>query len=610
MRALADLVARWRTPQPEPAQLPADQGACVLCGAATADMEAFAFKGVCERCGFHHAISARTRIRLLSDAETFRETRASTTAIDPLSFADGGAYKRQLRDAFRRTALREAALTGVCRLHGRPVMLVVLDFGFMGGSMGVVVGERVAQAFEDAAKDKLPLISVISSSGMRMREGLLALSQMAKTAAAARRHHDRGLAHFSIFANPSTGGVFASFANLADVIIGEPGALMGYASLRAIEENEGAPLPPHAHSAESHLEHGLIDQVIGRDRQRELLGALIDLTSPPYRLEIARPLEPFRQRAQRQLSPWHEVALARHARRPSALGYIGRMTTSFVEIHGDRSSGDDPTVVAGFADLGGEAVMIVGQQRPENGAEQPSRIGAEGVRKATRALRLAEKFSLPVLTLIDTQGAARTRQAEERGIGHAIAENLAAMSALRTPIVAAVIGEGGSGAALAFGLADRVLMLEHAIFSVVSPEDAAAALYRDAQRADQMAGALRLTVQDAVELGLVDHVVPEPPGGAHEDHDAAAAMLKSAVLQQLGDLRRTGTSRLLKRRYAKYRHTPGYQNFFRVSLERNLSDLRASLRGRLHRALHRALPRRSPAPPADSDDDAGDIPIP
>lgn len=605
MRQLADLVARWRTPEPRDANGIDAQTACVLCGTKTDTMEGFERDGVCENCSYHHALSAWDRIRLLADPGTFVETHASTTSIDPLSFPDGGDYRRQLREAFRRTALREAAITGRCQIRGRSAILIVLDFGFMGGSMGVVVGERVAQAFEYASKRRLPVISVISSSGMRTREGLLALTQMAKTAAAAQRHHTNGLAHFTILGNPSTGAVFASFANLADVIIGEPGALMGYTSLRDVETEEGGPLPPGAHTAESHLEHGLIDHVVGRSRQRDLLVSLLDLTAPSYRLEITKRLEPFVGRPTRAISPWNEVELARHEERPTALDFIGQMTTSFVEIHGDRYRGDDPGVVAGFADLGGQAVMVIGQQRDEAGPREPPFIRPEGVRKATRALQLAEKFSLPVMTLIDTQGAERSREAEEGGMGHALAQNLALMSVLRTPIVSVIIGEGGSGAAQAFGVADRVLILEHAIFSVVSPEAAASALYRGSERADQLADALRLTAADALELGIVDRVVREPSQGAHRNHASAATLLKTALLQEFGGLGHQSGQKLAKRRYKKYRRTPVYQNFFRVSLKRNLGDLGDALRGR----FRRGLVRRGTQPSHERDEDVNGIPI-
>ena len=601
MRALADLVARWRTPEPRiPAERTEEQ-ACVLCGTATRDTPGFQSHGVCGQCGYHHAISAWARIRLLADPGTFRESHASTTSVDPLSFPDGGMYRRQLREAFRRTALREAAITGTCEVRGRSVMLIVLDFGFLGGSMGVVVGERVAQAFEDATRRKLPVVSMISSSGMRVWEGVLALTQMAKTAAAAERHQIAGLPHIGVLSNPSTGAAFGSFANLADVLIAEPGALMGFTSLRDLQRDEGQPLDAEAHSAESHLAHGLIDQVVERGRQRDLLTSLIDLMSPSTRLEITRRLEPFVRPGGREISPWHAVELARHSDRPQAIDYIGRMTTSFVELRGDRSGEDDPAIVAGLADLGGEAIMLIGQQGGADG--EAAVVRPAGLRKAMRAARLAEKFTLPIVALVDTRGVEQTRTAEEGGLGAALAATLALMSRVKTPVLSVIIGEGGSSAALALSVADRVLILEHGIFTIASPEEAALALHGDASRVDEVAEGLRLTARDALDLGVVDLIVREPQDGAHADPDAAASLLRTAIVQELGVLATQRPGRLVKRRYNRYRHTGVYQNFFRVSLGRNLVDLR---RGALARARQR-IPQRLRGLPPEPDEPS--IPI-
>ncbi len=606
MRALADLVAAWRAPKPLEPEIEAERESCVLCGAATADMESYATLGVCTVCGYHHAISAWKRIKTLTDVGTFREIHASTTSIDPLSFPEGGDYRDRLREAFRRTRLREALITGVCEIRSRPAVIIIMEFGFLGGSMGVVVGERVTLAFEYAARHQLPVVSVITSSGTRVREGVLALMQMGKTAAAAEQHSRRGLAHFTILANPSTGGVFASFANLADVIVGEPAALMGFVTLRDLEQTEGGTLPPDTHTAESHLQHGLIDQVVTRERQPDLLASLIDLTTPAQRLQINKGLQPFTWRPSRTISPWQEVQLARHERRPSALDYIGRIATTFVDLHGDRAQGDAPGIVTGFADIHGEPVMLIGQQRVTEGEQGPPWIDPAGFRKALRAMRLAQKFKIPVVTLIDNRGARPSREAEEHGIGHAIAENLAAMMRLRTPVVAVIIGEGGGEGALAFAVADRILMLEHAIFSVASPERAAAMLYRDPTRADLLAEALRLTAADALDLGVMDRIVREPEGGAHRDHDAAAAFLQAAIRQELDDLHGTPTSKLLRDRYRKYRDMGIYQNFFRVSLSRNIRDFRRSVRRRMREKVLRLF-RSSPAP--EPDDDAHSIPV-
>ncbi|MCY3887747.1 MAG: acetyl-CoA carboxylase carboxyl transferase subunit beta [Chloroflexi bacterium] len=602
MRALADAVARWRTPKPQPPQRGEEETPCVLCGSDTSTMQSYATLGVCSACNYHHAISAWQRIRILADGNSFREIHASTTSIDPLSFPEGGDYRDSLREAFRRTRLREAAITGVCKIQGRPTVLIILDFGFLGGSMGVVVGERVAQAFEYASNRGLPVVSVITSSGTRVQEGVLALMQMAKTSAAAGQHSRRRLTHVTILGNPSTGGVFASFANLADVIVGEPGALVGHATLRDVEEAERGELPPETHTAESHLAHGLIDQVVARGRQPDLLASLLDLTAPKPRLRIKRGLKLLDWHPSRAINPWQEVQLARHEGRPGALDYIGRIADTFVELRGDREAGDDSSVITGLADLGGQPVMLIGQERSRSEKRQPPLIRPEGFRKSLRAMRLAQKFKLPLVTLVDSQGADPSRDAEEHGLGHAIAENLAMLAGLRTPVIATIIGEGGGSGALAFAIADRVLMLEHSIFSVASPERAAAILYRDQSRAERLAKALRLTAADALELGVVDRVVREPRGGAHEDHDAAAAQLASAIREALGDVSNVPVRKLVRQRYQRYRKVGIYQSFFQVSLRRNLADLQDDMRGRFSQAFRKGM-----RGPRDRDEEAPGI---
>jgi acetyl-CoA carboxylase carboxyl transferase subunit alpha len=241
-----------------------------------------------------------------------------------------------------------------------------------------------------------------------------------------------------------------------------------------------------------------------------------------------------------QPTSWERVALARHPGRPFALDYIRHCCQGFVELRGDRLFGDDAAVVGGLAQLDGRTVMVIGNQKGrstrENVARRFGMARPEGFRKALRLMRHADRFRLPVITLIDIPGADPSLPAEERGQAFAIAENLEAMAQLRTPLLAVIIGEGGSGGALALALADRVLMLEHAIFSVASPEAAAAILWKDAARAGEAAEALKLTAQDALRFGIADAVIPEPPGGAHADHQLAAAAVKAALLAQLREL--------------------------------------------------------------------------
>ena len=271
---------------------------------------------------------------------------------------------------------------------------------------------------------------------------------------------------------------------------------------------------------------------------------------------LERKLAELRGEIYRNLTPMQRVQVARHPKRPYTLDYVNTVFTDFVELHGDRLFRDDPAIVGGWARLDGMSVMLIGHQKGRDTKENLHRnfgmAHPEGYRKALRLMGLAEKFGAPVITLVDTPGAYPGLGAEERGQAEAIARNLVEMATLRTPIVTAVIGEGGSGGALAVGLADRVMMFENSVYSVISPEGCAAILWKDATQRERAAEALKITADDLLELGVIDEIIPEPPGGAHADPDAAAQALGDALRRHVRLLRKTKMEKLLKRREEKY----------------------------------------------------------
>ena len=288
----------------------------------------------------------------------------------------------------------------------------------------------------------------------------------------------------------------------------------------------------------------------------------IDLSKEIERLEAK--LEELRVELYASLSDWERVRLARHPKRPYALDYIDAIFADFYELHGDRIDSDDKALVAGLARLDGKSVVVLGQQKGRSTEENKERYFGmtrpQGYRKARRAMRLAERFGFPVITLIDTPGAYPGLESEEANIGGAIAENLLAMSGLRVPIVAVVIGEGGSGGALAIGLADRILMLENAVYTVISPESAAVILWKEKERMKEAAEALRLTAEHLHDLGLIDGVIPEPLGGAHKDFDRTASALKAELIRQLGELTKLEPAKLVEGRYRRYRGVGRYRD--------------------------------------------------
>ena len=539
---------------------------CPACaaGSSYAELEEQFF--VCPSCKRYLSMPSRSRIAALVDAGSFHEINRNLVSVDPLKFMDQRSYRERLKQAQQESGVREAVTSGLARIGGLRLVLAVFDFQFLGGTMGSTVGEKIARAFECATKQRIPIVCVVASGGARVQEGMLSLMQMAKVSAAAARHHRVGLAFISILTDPTFGGVTASFASQGDVLIAEPGAHIGFVGPRVIQQTTGIAPPPGSHQAETLLREGMIDLVVPRQDLREVVGLLISYLQPQHAEKGATKPERSRHKT-RKLAAWEQVSLARHPERPTARKYITRITEHFLELHGDRQRGDDPGIAGGLAELDGLTVMMIGQDpstsesKPGNGSR--SMPNPEGYRKALRLMRLAAKFRIPVVTLVDCPGSQTGYEAEQRGIAQALASNLAGMAILPTPTVSVIIGEGGSGGALALAVTDRVLMQEHAIYSVISPEGAAAIIYRDVQKAKVLAEGLKLTARDLRKLGVIDTVVPEPSGGAHLDPAAAADALKAAILTSLLEIRRTPTRRLLARRYEKYRDMGRVGTFWR-----------------------------------------------
>ncbi|WP_433254667.1 acetyl-CoA carboxylase, carboxyltransferase subunit beta [Streptosporangium sp. CA-135522] len=513
---------------------------------------------VCPDCGHHGRLPAPDRLSMLLDEGSSRLLEWEPTEFDPLGFVDSRPYPERLREARRDTGLAEAVLCARGTLGGQPVMTAVMDFRFLGGSLGSAAGELITRAAETALAERVPLLLVTASGGARMQEGLFSLMQMAKTSQALAELDEAGILTVTLITDPTYAGVAASFATLTDVMIAEPGARMGFAGRRVIEQTIGQILPADFQTAEFLLSHGLIDVIQPRRQQRAALGRLLSLQQPrPSRLPVTADAvidDPARLRSQ---ETWATVRLARELGRPTTLDYAGYLLDGFMELHGDRMSADCPAIVGGIGWLEGLPVMLIGHQKGhathEVIARNFGRATPEGHRKVARLMRTAAKLNLPIVTLIDTQGAEPGLTAEEHGQAIAIAENLRLMSGLPVPIVSIVTGEGGSGGALALGVADRVLACENAVYSIISPEGCAAILWRDAAEAPRAAAALRIDARELLRLGLVDGVVPEPDGGAHTDPARAAGYLRAAVTSTLAELLPLDGERLVRARRARFR---------------------------------------------------------
>ena len=507
---------------------------------------------ICPKCGGYLRMPAQKRIEFLTEADSFEEWDTGLSTENPLHMI---GYPDKIKALQDKTKLDEAVITGKARIGENEVALMVMDGRFLMASMGEVVGEKIARGVERATKEKLPVIIFTCSGGARMQEGMTSLMQMAKTSAALKRHSDAGLLYITVLTDPTTGGVTASFAMLGDIILAEPKALIGFAGPRVIEQTIHKKLPKGFQRSEFLLKHGFIDKIVERKDMKTVLEQILTMhrlttkhsgivkntgvvseiktdlntVNPSSKREDVQAVSnknAGKSRKQKlslaqkkragEKTAWERVLTSREKDRPVGEDYIYGLFEEFIEFHGDRNFGDDAAICGGIAYFQGKPVTVIAQMKGKSTAENIARnFGMpepEGYRKALRLMKQAEKFHRPIICFVDTPGAFCGMEAEERGQGEAIARNLYEMSALKTPILSVLIGEGGSGGALAMAVADEVWILENAVYSILSPEGYAAILWKDGSQAARAAKAMKLTSYDLYKAGFVEKIIPEPEG--------------------------------------------------------------------------------------------------
>lgn len=581
---------------------------CPNCNERTYKLEYEKNLNVCPHCGYHDRISLSGRIASLVDEGSFKEFATDIEAADPLEFHDGRkSYTDSIKGAKAKTGMDEAISVGEAKMHGARVSLAIMNFSFLGGSMGSVVGEKFTRAVKHAIEENIPMISLSSSGGARMHEGILSLMQMAKTSVALAELSEAKLPFISILTDPTYGGVSASFASLGDYLIAEPKARIGFAGRRVIEETVKEKLPADFQTAEYLLEHGQIDLIVSRKDMKAKIAQILKVHGfkvndtlkkvsekkeavkiKDVPLEFEKPLisiqneinniekkiasnedqnllntlkdqyKEVEEKIYSNLNPLEITKIARHPSRPNIEDYLEMVCESgdYVEIHGDRAGTDDEAIMTALVELAGYSFMAIGMRKGRNIKQNQARnFGMpqpEGYRKAKRAMELANKFNLPIVTFIDTPGAYPGLNAEANGQSIAIAENLKVLAGLEVPVIAIVTGEGGSGGALAIGVANRILMLENSVYSVISPEGCAAILWKTREKAAQAAEALKITSKDLLNLGIVDRIITEPKGGAHKDWDLIATNLKLALVEELKELLKLSPAKVKAQRSEKF----------------------------------------------------------
>ena len=555
---------------------------CNKCGAAIIAEDVKQGYYICPKCGGYFRVHAYRRIQMVIDEGTFEEWNQDLIGGNPVNYK---GYPEKVQALQEKTGLKEAVVTGKGKINGRDTVIAVCDGRFLMASMGWAVGEKITRAVERATEEKLPVIIFACSGGARMQEGITSLMQMAKTSAALERHSKAGLLYVSVLTEPTTGGVTASFAMLGDIILAEPGALIGFAGPRVIEQTLRQKLPKGFQRAEFLVEHGFVDDIVRRENLKETLGKILEIhavsrkTESRIRTDAAELYHADHPGSDSEnltndkcdsdrgdsnpaginpyLTAWDRVQISRKIDRPSGSDYIEALFTDFMEFHGDRNYGDDKAIIGGIAKFHGKPVTVIVQEKgtntKENIAHNFGMPMPEGYRKALRLMKQAEKFHRPVICFVDTPGAFCGIEAEERGQGEAIARNLWELAGLKTPVLSIVTGEGGSGGALALAAGDQVWMLENSIYSILSPEGFASILWKDSTKAKEAAAVMKLTASDLYEKGIIEQVIPEPENLTPESMWQVAERLNDKICTFLQKYTSLSEEELLETRYARFR---------------------------------------------------------
>ncbi len=518
---------------------------------------------VCPKCGGYFRVHAYRRLEMVLDEGSFEEWNKEMEFSNPLDFP---GYEKKVLAAQEKTGLSEAIVTGKGTIKGFETAIGICDARFIMSSMGHVMGEKITLMVERATKEKMPVILYACSGGARMQEGIVSLMQMAKTSAALKKHHEAGQLFVSVLTDPTTGGVTASFAMLGDIILAEPNALIGFAGPRVIEQTIGQKLPEGFQRAEFLLEHGFVDKIVERENQKDVLADILRMhkncamhKNPQDGLEKQdEDVENYLEKQKLSgKNAWDTVKLSRSADRPVALDYIHALFDDFMEFHGDRYFGDDGAIIGGIATFLGMPVTVIGQQKGRTTKENIHRNfgmpSPEGYRKALRLMKQAETFQRPIICFVDTPGAFCGIEAEERGQGEAIARNLFEMAALTVPVLSIVIGEGGSGGALAMAVANEVWMMENAIYSILSPEGFASILWKDSKKAPDAARVMKITAADLCERGLIERVIPEKEPAAMENMPELAGHIRQNLTAFLEHYCSLDGEEIREQRYHRFR---------------------------------------------------------
>ena len=539
---------------------------CLQCDKKIKDSELYSTYKICHNCNFHFYIKPYERINLLTDRESYVEFNQKLPNEFNYIYDKYPDYAKRAQKDTERTGLNDSVLTGYASIGGNRCILTILDFSFMGGNLGLISGEKISLAIDLAVSKKLPIVSIISSSGTRLEEGIISIMQMAKITLSMANAKKFNIPSISLLTNPCTGQAYATLATFSDIIMSEPGASVGLSPLKDLKHSSGS-VKFESRTSDSLVSRGLIDSIVNRNHQKEQISRIIDLLNDRHKLVYENKNKKVNEFALSDIPIDKREYISQHPSRPSASLFLDKVFEHFFELKGDRLLENSERIVTGLAQLGGQTVMLVAQEYIKDAS---SSIGKNGLsstdfRKCTRAISLASKFNIPIITFIDTKGHDLSYEEEIKGIGVSLGGTLLAMAELNSPSMSVLIGVGGSEAALSLDISDRRIMLENAILKI--PDN-----NTEINKKNMVLGS-----RECKELDIVDIIVPEPIGGLHLNPDECFSLLRKVLMIELAELNQMSSRSRFRSKYNKFRGIPGFSNNMLTDLTNDVLSVKSKL---------------------------------
>ena len=539
---------------------------CLQCDKKIKDSELYSTYKICHNCNFHFYIKPYERINLLTDRESYVEFNQELPNEFNYIYDKYPDYAKRAQKDAERTGLNDSVVTGYASIGGNRCILIILDFSFMGGNLGLISGEKISLAIDLAVSKKLPIVSIISSSGTRLEEGMISIMQMAKITLSMANAKKSNIPSISLLTNPCTGQAYATLATFSDIIMSEPGASVGLSPLKDLKHSSGS-VKFESRTSDSLVSRGLIDSIVNRNHQKEEISKIIDLLNNRHKLVYENKNDKVNEFAISDLPIDKREYISQHPSRPSSSLFLNKVFEHFFELKGDRLLENSERIVTGLAQLGGQTVMLVAQEYIK---DANSSIGKDGLsstdfRKCTRAINLASRFNIPIITFIDTKGHDLSYEEEIKGIGVSLGGTLLSMAELNSPSMSVLIGVGGNEAALSLDISDRRLMLENAILKI--PDNNI-----EINKKNMVLGS-----KECKELDIVDIIVPEPIGGLHLNPDECFSLLRKVLMIELAELNQMSSRSRFRSKYNKFRGIPGFSNNMLTDLTNDVLSVKSKL---------------------------------